>query len=105
MKFYIAVYDVPSTKPGNRRRRRIVKNLEAFMVRVQKSVFEGYLKKSDFEKMMKNLKFELNEDEDSLRIYSMRSDTLHNIKIIGFPPLIRNDGYIHISEINEEPFE
>jgi CRISPR-associated protein Cas2 len=105
MKFYIAVYDIPSTKAGNKRRRRSVKVLESYMIRVQKSVFEAYLSKPDFEKMMRKLKYELDEDEDSLRIYTMRKDTLKNISIIGFPPLLRNDNYIHVSDVHEEPFD
>lgn len=54
----------------NKKRGKLVKYLEKFAVRVQKSVFEGYLTKKNFTKLKNGIAGYIS-DEDSLRIYKL----------------------------------
>lgn len=93
--FYIVVYDVPSDKPGNRRRRRIVDILEQHLVRVQKSVFEGHLKGAEFRSMMARIRQEADARQDSVRVYGLRKNAMKGIRVIGFPPVTVERSFYH----------
>lgn len=92
MLVYI-VYDIESTKPGNRRRRRIVKKLEEMgLYRVQESVFIGNINKNDedeiavyCEKLIKESlkKEERDALEDKIYIFPVSKDDFNNVKMIG----------------------
>lgn len=66
---YIFCYDFPSGKPGDRRRARLAKRLEALGLRVQYSVFELQLPPEKLPRVIESLSEILDISEDSLRIY------------------------------------
>ena len=66
----LVIYDISE----NRRRAQMVKCLERYGVRVQKSAFEASLNKKQYEKLI----FELDRyvgREDSIRVYKLYEDS------------------------------
>lgn len=73
-KFIILViYDVVDNKTRN----RLVKCLERYGVRVQKSAFEALLNRKQYDAMMRRASRIINPVEDSLRVYIL--DDIINI--------------------------
>jgi len=69
----LLTYDVATeTKAGQRRLRRVAKVCESYGQRVQKSVFECQLDQAKREELIHRLRKEMNEEEDSLRLYRLR---------------------------------
>lgn len=84
MKLHLVSYDIPGTKKGNRRRRKLVRLLEEFGDRVQYSVFELRLSgRDDHEELRERLTEIIDESEDQLRIYPISSQEEKNIAILG----------------------
>lgn len=67
----LAIYDIIDNKTRN----TMVKCLEQFAVRVQKSCFEGYMTIAQYKEMMRQSSRLINEEEDSLRIYLLSDHT------------------------------
>lgn len=67
----LAIYDIVD----NKRRNKMVKCLEGFGVRVQKSAFEAYLTKKRYEKLMNKASNIIDTREDSLRVYLLANHT------------------------------
>lgn len=65
----LIIYDIVD----NRRRYQMVKFLEGYGVRVQKSAFEAMLTKKKFEQFLKRAPAYIDPGEDSLRIYALSS--------------------------------
>ena len=65
--FYIICYDVGD----DRRRRRVVDELENHGQRVQRSVFECHLEQSELNALLASLLELIDEDDDRLRCYSL----------------------------------
>ena len=63
--FVLAIYDIID----NKRRRKMVKVLESFGVRVQKSAFECVLDKKRYDQLLRAAPRCIDHNEDSLRIY------------------------------------
>lgn len=61
----LMIYDIVD----NKRRNKMVKCLEAYGVRVQKSAFEALLNRWQYEKMLRESSILIDEAVDSLRIY------------------------------------
>lgn len=61
----LMIYDIVD----NKRRNKIVKCLEAYGVRVQKSAFEALLNRRQYEKMLQESSILIDEAVDSLRVY------------------------------------
>lgn len=61
----LIIYDIVD----NRRRTKMVKCLEAYAVRVQKSAFEGRLTKKQYERLITKSVRIIDENTDSLRVY------------------------------------
>ena len=61
----LMVYDIVD----NKRRNKMVKCLEAYGVRVQKSAFEALLNRRQYEKMLQESSILIDEAVDSLRVY------------------------------------
>ena len=59
------IYDIVD----NKRRNRMVKCLEAYGVRVQKSAFEALLTRRQYDKMLHESSKLIDEAVDSLRVY------------------------------------
>ncbi len=77
---YVLSYDVTNDK----RRRRLVKILEAAGRRVQYSVFETMLPAGDLKKLVRAAATELNFKEgDSLRIYRLCAQCAEKINVWG----------------------
>ena len=88
-EFYIVCYDTPS----NKRRRKLHKLLKNYAVAVQKSVFETFLDKQSFNKMMEKIEKLMNEKEDSVRIYGMTRQIQKQVKIIGSPGILQDPNF------------
>jgi len=92
MLVYI-VYDIESTKPGNRRRQKIVKKLlKTGLYRIQKSVFIGNIHKNDAdeisvfcEKLIDEAlkKEERDALEDKIYIFPVSKDDFNSVRMIG----------------------
>ncbi len=61
----LMIYDIVD----NKRRNKMVKCLEAYGVRVQKSAFEALLNRRQYEKMLRESSGLIDEEVDSLRVY------------------------------------
>ncbi len=67
MMLWIICYDIAD----NRRRYRVEKALLGRGERVQKSIFECYLKNAELELLLDSMTRQLDLDEDSLRCYRL----------------------------------
>ena len=76
--YVILTYDV-----NEKRVNKVCKYLKQYLNWVQNSVFEGELTTSELIEILDGLKDLINEDEDSIRIYIMRSETIINKLHIG----------------------
>lgn len=65
--FYVISYDIPD----NQRRNHLAKVLKGFGSRVQYSVFEAHLTRSQFEQMKQAVNNVINPDKDAVRYYSL----------------------------------
>ncbi len=66
----IVTYDVSTETPAGRRRlRRVARICEGMGQRVQKSVFECQVNEMQYEQLERALLAEIDEQEDSLRLY------------------------------------
>ena len=61
----LMIYDIVD----NKRRNKMVKCLEAYGVRVQKSAFEALLNRQQYEKMLRESSILIDEAVDSLWVY------------------------------------
>lgn len=77
--FYVVSYDITNDK----RRRKVVKYLESYGVRVQYSVFETELNQDQLKKLIKGLKKQIKKDEDTIRIYPISKESRRYIVTIG----------------------
>ena len=93
-EFYIICYDSPS----NKRRTKLHKLLKNYAVPVQKSVFETFLDRLSFAKMLRKIEALMDAKEDSVRIYSMNRHTQKQIKIIGSPGLLQDPNHFFITD-------
>ena len=64
----LAIYDIVD----NKRRNKMVKYLEQYATRVQKSCFEGFLTLKQYKKMEREASQIIDEESDSLRIYILQ---------------------------------
>ena len=62
---FLMIYDIVENKRSN----KMVKCLEAYGVRVQKSAFEALLNRRQYEKMLRESSILIDEAVDSLRVY------------------------------------
>jgi len=80
----LVTYDVTTeTAKGRRRLRRVAKVCEGFGQRVQKSVFECTLEPADLVRLRHRLEKEIDEKEDSLRIYRLREPRQQYLEVLG----------------------
>ena len=80
--FYLICYDIID----DRRRVRIARLLEAYGVRIQKSVFESVLTDKQYQTIEKKLFQLLNPQEDQIRVYPLSAHCRHKVKILGVQP-------------------
>lgn len=75
----IVAYDIVA----DRRRNRLAKKLSTFILRVQKSVFEGELTSDRYQKMLDMITREIDPDEDNVRIYHLCRRCVKPTLVIG----------------------
>nr|WP_281438440.1 CRISPR-associated endonuclease Cas2 [Synechococcus sp. C9] len=63
------IYDLPDSKPANKRRNRLHKLLSGYGKWTQYSVFECFLTAVQFSKLQTQIEKLIKSDEDSIRIY------------------------------------
>ena len=83
-------YDIVS----DRRRNRVVKILLGYGYRVQKSVFEAFVSKDDFQLLKERLKKEINLKEDSIRYFHLCEACDKKTEIQGIGKKIEEVQYI-----------
>lgn len=72
--YVLVTYDVSTDSPDGRRRlRRLAKVCEDFGQRVQYSVFECSVQRSDLHRLREQVLKIIDEEQDSLRIYHLPS--------------------------------
>jgi len=67
--FYLIIYDLPDSKPANKRRTRLHKLLSGYGTWTQYSVFECFLTATQFAKLQTQVETLIKPQEDSVRIY------------------------------------
>ncbi|EDZ93492.1 MAG: CRISPR-associated endonuclease Cas2 [Limnospira sp. PMC 1291.21] len=82
MTFYLICYDIVE----DRRRTKVSSLLEAYGIRVQKSVFEAVLTPPQFKKLEQRLKKLINSDCDQLRFYPLLAKCRTQVIILGIQP-------------------
>ena len=83
----LVTYDVATDSAAGRRRlRRVAKACEAFGQRVQKSVFECTVNAADLERLKHRLEKEMEQKEDSLRIYRLLEPRERYLQTLGVQP-------------------
>ena len=76
--FVILVYDFGVKRVG-----KALKICRKYLHWVQNSVFEGEISKANFVKLKKELELLINQEEDSVIIYTFRSQKYTNREIMG----------------------
>lgn len=80
----LVTYDVSTVKKAGRRRlRRVAQVCTNYGQRVQQSVFECRVTRAQFEQLIADLVEEINEDQDSLRIYRLAQPTDESVQTWG----------------------
>lgn len=82
-QFLVVSYDIVS----DRRRRKVMKALEGFGVRVQYSVFECLLTSAQITDLQRKLK-KLIEKDDSVRFYFIGAEDVKRVILLGEPALL-----------------
>ncbi len=90
MLFYLVTYDIPC----NKRRKKVSDLLEGYGQRVQYSVFECVLTKSQYEELRFRLKKKIKTEEDSVRVYPISRHTLEQVEVWGGVPLVKLRGSV-----------
>ena len=67
----LVIYDIVD----NKRRNKMVKALEAYGLRVQKSAFEAYVTRKKYDALARECAAIIDTEEDSLRIYLLADHT------------------------------
>lgn len=79
--FVLVTYDVStSEKAGQRRLRRVARACQDYGVRVQKSVFECQVGRTEWVHLEARLLREIKPDEDSLRFYHLDENAVRKIE-------------------------
>lgn len=83
----LVAYDVSTeTREGRRRLRRVAKVCEGFGQRVQQSVFECVVDGVRREQLINRLLSEIDQGEDSLRIYHLLEPRSRFTQVFGVQP-------------------
>lgn len=80
--FLVVTYDVSTReeRAGARRLRRVAKACTSYGIRVQKSVFEMQLGQKEWVELKARLLAEIDDTQDSLRIYFLDHTGQHKIE-------------------------
>ena len=80
--FYLICYDIVNDS----RRNKVSKLLEAYGLRVQKSVFECVLDDKQYENLSKRLLKLLNKHSDQIRFYPLSAHCRCKVVVLGIQP-------------------
>ena len=80
LRFYLICFDIVNDKT----RRKVVKELLANSIRVQKSVFEALLTDKQFIKLKNNLDKLIDYEKDSIRYYEICKNCAQNVIVSGW---------------------
>lgn len=89
--YIMITYDVSD----NKRRARMAKSLKDYLDRVQKSVFEGELDDEKLQLVEAKLVEEMDEDQDSLRVYPLCAACKRRIRVHGLGQVL-DDPHVYI---------
>lgn len=88
----LVAYDVNTeTKEGRRRLRKVAVICKDFGQRVQYSVFECSVNQAQYEALKARLLDAMNEDEDNLRIYRLRTPREEALECYGLDSYVSFD--------------
>ncbi len=88
----LVTYDVNTeTKDGRRRLRKVATTCKDFGQRVQFSVFECRVNEAQYDSLRTQLLKTINKEEDSLRIYRLRSPREDFLECFGLDSYISYD--------------
>ena len=90
--FYLVSYDIPDDK----RRLKIAKILKDYGERVHLSVFEARIENDRLVRMKERIGDTINQEEDSVRIYSLCAACSEKIEIIGYGEVVQDPDIIVI---------
>lgn len=76
--YVLIVYDI-----GEKRVNKVLKLCRRYLDWVQNSVFEGEITKANLERLKSQLKHLIETEEDSIRIYKLRTENGFNLEILG----------------------
>jgi CRISPR-associated protein Cas2 len=78
------IYDIAGTKAGDKRRRKIIKEIESFgLYRVQKSVFLGNIEKNRIDELVIFSEDLIDKEHDSVYLFPICKEDFDAVKIIG----------------------
>lgn len=92
--FYLIIYDLPDTKPANKRRKRLHGLLSGYGRWTQYSVFECFLTAVQFAKLQTQLDVLIKPEEDSIRIYVLDARAVKRTIVYGSEKPRREDAII-----------
>ena len=90
--FYAISYDIPDDK----RRLKIAKTLKDYGERVHLSVFEARIETDQLKRLKERIGRIINQEEDSVRIYSLCAACSEKIEIIGAGKVVQDPDVIII---------
>ncbi|MBI4744481.1 MAG: CRISPR-associated endonuclease Cas2 [Actinobacteria bacterium] len=88
----VITYDIPE----NRTRTGVHKLLKGYLNHVQYSVFEGELSQKQCSEAVDKIKRIINENEDSVRVYSLCASCIRRTEIVGTGKIYTDEGYFII---------
>ncbi len=88
----LVTYDVATEKDeGKRRLRKVAQVCTNYGQRVQKSVFECMVDQAQYEQLVRELLYCIDEKEDNLRFYRMREPRTKYCQHFGINPSVNFD--------------
>jgi CRISPR-associated protein Cas2 len=88
MLIYVVTYDIPCDK----RRKKVADLLEGYGQRVQYSVFECALSAVKFKELRQRLRQRIKMEEDSVRMYPISQQMLHQVEVWGGMEIVEPPG-------------
>ena len=87
--FWVVCYDIPD----NKRRRQVQKILEGAGRRVQYSVFACELDTDKLDRLEKQLRNAINDEEDNVQFYPLNEADIKKVRMLGRATLTREQSH------------
>lgn len=91
---YLVSYDIPSTRPGDKRRSKLARFLAGRGLRVQYSVFELELSPERMPILIEEIYEIIDDGQDSVRIYPMCASCTTRVQHLGLDAVIEREGLL-----------